>query len=95
MAEEIAKLVDEKRLGDRTSMREALVTLVDMPSQIDGLRAIARKKDAEENLDFYIDCKKSGPAVSHELAKSSPLSRSSFAFFTHPPPLLWFPCSFA
>lgn len=55
---ELAKLLDEGRLGNRKAMREALVALIDIPHQQELLRDSARKLDAEEALDFYVDCKK-------------------------------------
>lgn len=58
--DELASLLDEKRLGDRDQMRSALIELINMPAQLEGIRGTARKMDAEEALDFYIDCKKYG-----------------------------------
>ena len=51
-------LLDPARLGDRERMREALVALIGIPDHLVKLRESARKLDAEEALDFYIDAKK-------------------------------------
>ena len=53
-----ASLLDEDRLGDRERMREALVGLISVPAEVEELRVVARDRDAEESLDFYIDAKK-------------------------------------
>ena len=58
VSDELASLLDESRLGDREQMRNAMIELINMPPQLEKIRVTARKMDAEEALDFYVDCKK-------------------------------------
>jgi len=43
--------------SDRGSVRAALVELLSVPEELANLRIIARKREAEENLDFYLAAK--------------------------------------
>jgi len=51
-------LIDEKRIGDRGAMRDALKALIDIPEELDAIRVVAQKLDAAEALEFFVDCKK-------------------------------------
>jgi len=51
-------LIDQSRLGDRAKMREAMEQLIQLPHELDALKECARKMDAEENLEFFIEAGK-------------------------------------
>ena len=50
-------LRDERILGDREKVREALVELLKLPWEVVKFREIARAAECEESIDFYLEIK--------------------------------------
>ncbi|KAL1523325.1 hypothetical protein AB1Y20_018271 [Prymnesium parvum] len=52
-----AFLLSENNLGDRDKMREAVVELLTITHEIENLKALAKDRECEEAIEFYLDVK--------------------------------------
>lgn len=64
----------ETLLGDRGAMHEALVKLLEIPEEEANLRIVARRMEAEENLDFYKDAREYKLLFSEQVRSAAALS---------------------